>query len=258
MPETTPLVIGACQPKAGVHAIVAEPGGKSYRVQCDDRHRLPAVVIKQGSPPWGLDRFVYLAVDLTNPGTEEILVEFRVNEIAGMTSGGAQVIPPGATATIRAFVIRDEFPPYLEKALFGMFALPGHPSVIRYWQGLHPGTIDRFALVAVHPPKGAAFVVSNLRGEGAYRFLSEAELARGFFPMVDEFGQYRHRDWPGKIHALDELKHADAAEQRDLAANPAPAEWNQYGGWRQGPQLPATGHFRTQKIDGRWWLVDPE
>jgi hypothetical protein len=32
---------------------------------------------------------------------------------------------------------------------------------------------------------------------------------------------------------------------------------DRYGGWL-GTQLPATGWFRTQKLEGRWWLVDPE
>jgi hypothetical protein len=33
---------------------------------------------------------------------------------------------------------------------------------------------------------------------------------------------------------------------------------SQYGGWLDGPKKKATGHFRTQKIDGKWWLIDPE
>jgi hypothetical protein len=37
----------------------------------------------------------------------------------------------------------------------------------------------------------------------------------------------------------------------------ASVELTQYGGWR-ARQAGATGFFRTDKIDGRWWLVDPE
>lgn len=42
-------------------------------------------------------------------------------------------------------------------------------------------------------------------------------------------------------------------------ATPAAATetWDTYGGWT-GRSLPATGHFRTARIDGRWWLVTPE
>jgi hypothetical protein len=34
-------------------------------------------------------------------------------------------------------------------------------------------------------------------------------------------------------------------------------ELNQYGGWT-AKKSKATGFFRTEKIDGRWWLIDPE
>jgi len=79
-----------------------------------------------------------------------------------------------------------------------------------------------------------------------------------FFPMIDKYGQFMHRGWPGKIHDDNDLKKAFEAERADLAANPSPKDRNKYGGWTAGPKLEATGHFRTEKLDGKWWLVDPE
>jgi len=34
-----------------------------------------------------------------------------------------------------------------------------------------------------------------------------------FFPCIDAFGQYIHKDWPGKIHGLE-----DVAAHREVAA----------------------------------------
>ena len=79
-----------------------------------------------------------------------------------------------------------------------------------------------------------------------------------FLPCIDKYGQFKHRDWPGKTKSDEELKQAAAEEEKDLAANPGPKDWNKYGGWTAGPQLKATGRFRTEKVDGKWWLVDPE
>lgn len=79
-----------------------------------------------------------------------------------------------------------------------------------------------------------------------------------FLPCVDRFGQFKFRDWPGKTHSEEELKAAAADEEKDLAAHPGPADRNAFGGWAAGPRLQATGRFRTEKVDGRWWLVDPE
>ena len=79
-----------------------------------------------------------------------------------------------------------------------------------------------------------------------------------FFPMIDKYGQFIHRDWAGKIKDDSDLKKAYEAELIDLEAHPSPADRNKYGGWTAGPKMDATGHFRVEKVNGKWWLVDPE
>lgn len=79
-----------------------------------------------------------------------------------------------------------------------------------------------------------------------------------FFPFIDRYGQFAHNDWPGKTHSDADLKAAYDEEQRDLAAHPGPQGRSRFGGWADGPRQQATGHFRIEKIDGRWWLIDPE
>jgi hypothetical protein len=79
-----------------------------------------------------------------------------------------------------------------------------------------------------------------------------------FFPIIDEYGQFRHREWPGKVHSDEDLTKAIETERAELAAHPGPDGWDKYGGWAAGPKLEATGRFRAEKVDGKWWLVDPE
>ena len=79
-----------------------------------------------------------------------------------------------------------------------------------------------------------------------------------FFPMIDRYGQFKYKDWPGKTHSDEDLAQARKTEEKELEANPGPSGWNQYGGWADGPRYEATGHFRVQKIDGKWWMIDPE
>ncbi len=83
--------------------------------------------------------------------------------------------------------------------------------------------------------------------------------ASEFFPFVDKYGQFKHGDWPGKIHSDEELVAAGRVEEDWLAAHPgSPApDVDEYGGWAGGPQLEATGFFRVEKVDGKWWFVDP-
>lgn len=74
-------------------------------------------------------------------------------------------------------------------------------------------------------------------------------------PLVDEFGQWIEGDWPGKAHSLEGLKSAWSTEEQEL--QPGDFDYSQYGGYKS-TQAKATGFFRVEKIDDRWWLIDPE
>jgi hypothetical protein len=74
-------------------------------------------------------------------------------------------------------------------------------------------------------------------------------------PLIDEFGQYTHAEWPGKARSLDDLKKSWAAEAAALKA--VPTNRCRYGGFL-GTSAKATGFFRVEQVDGRWWLVCPD
>ncbi|MFO7974849.1 MAG: beta-galactosidase, partial [Candidatus Hydrogenedentota bacterium] len=65
-------------------------------------------------------------------------------------------------------------------------------------------------------------------------------------------------EWPGKIHSEEEMKTQYEHEIVELEAAPAIPGQDKLGGWADGPQFEATGWFRTEKRDGKWWLVTPE
>ena len=97
--------------------------------------------------------------------------------------------------------------------------------------------------------------ISNLRLEG------EVDAARHvdpdkYFPFIDKYGQFAHSDWRFKVKDDATLKKDLAAELQRL--KPAPETWDSFGGWKDGPTLKATGSFRTEKVNGKWWLVTPE
>lgn len=74
-------------------------------------------------------------------------------------------------------------------------------------------------------------------------------------PLIDEFGQFTHADWPGKAHSLDELKKKWAAEV--AALKDAKSDRCPYGGFLH-TSTKATGFFHVKQIDGRWWFVCPD
>jgi hypothetical protein len=74
--------------------------------------------------------------------------------------------------------------------------------------------------------------------------------------LIDEFGQYKRKDWPGKTRSLEELKIRleGALKLPDAYGIPG---WDIYGGGADRPLAPASGFFSRIKKDGRWNLVDP-
>lgn len=74
-------------------------------------------------------------------------------------------------------------------------------------------------------------------------------------PLVDEFGQWLAADWPGKARTLADLKQAWTQEAESL--RPADTNCCRFGGFL-GRQFRATGFFRLEQLDDRWWFVDPD
>jgi hypothetical protein len=107
------------------------------------------------------------------------------------------------------------------------------------------------------PKESYTFAVHEVRAVGRFDEASQS-VPEPFFPFVDTFGQYIHQDWPGKVSSVADLKDAADREASEVKESPRPDSWNRYGGWADGPQLEATGHFRTEKVDGAWQLIDPE
>ncbi|MBN2182866.1 MAG: hypothetical protein JW715_13225 [Sedimentisphaerales bacterium] len=74
-------------------------------------------------------------------------------------------------------------------------------------------------------------------------------------PVVDEFGQWVNADWPRKIKSREQLEKELAEEEKNLKTDNFNV--SKYGGYLDA-RIEATGFFRIEKIDGRWWFVDPD
>jgi hypothetical protein len=74
-------------------------------------------------------------------------------------------------------------------------------------------------------------------------------------PVVDEFGQWIPAQWAGKANSLDDLKAIWGDEEKSLQT----ADFNvsKFGGYID-TKAKASGFFRVEKIDGKWWFIDPE
>ena len=75
--------------------------------------------------------------------------------------------------------------------------------------------------------------------------------------MVDKFGQYKEKEWPGKIHSQEQL--ADTMHKNEGPAVWGNSSWNKWGGDSKRKLKEGSGFFSTCKTkDGRWHLTDPD
>ena len=79
--------------------------------------------------------------------------------------------------------------------------------------------------------------------------------------LIDAFGQYKLKDWPGKIQSEEMLRArvtAMAGAPGTAAVFPM-ADWRpQYGSSARIKLTEGTGFFTKTKQRGRWWLADPD
>jgi len=218
------------------------------------------VRIQPADKDWHLAAYEGVAMDIRNTGPDAVTVYLRVDNAKASdrhrSTMGLARVDPGCQTTLR--VPFAHYAPKVEGvALFGM---RGYPVATK---GDTRGRMDasRVTGLAVFtlPPETGALEVTRIRAYGSAAPTPEARLtAETFFPFIDTYGQYIHRDWPGKTRGQSDLAAAREAEAKDLAAHPGPDNWNRYGGWADGPQFPATGFFHPVRYEGRWFLVDPD
>jgi hypothetical protein len=79
----------------------------------------------------------------------------------------------------------------------------------------------------------------------------------GEIPAVDEFGQSNLLDYEQKVASLEQLQAEWNAEEKEIENVPPDYNYSRYGGYLQ-KQVKGTGFFRVEKVDGRWWFVDPD
>lgn len=76
--------------------------------------------------------------------------------------------------------------------------------------------------------------------------------------VLDQYGQNNNNKTALHIDNDAQLAANTQAELTALKdAKPDPTR-SRFGGYKAGPKLEATGYFRTQKYQGKWWMVDPD
>jgi hypothetical protein len=171
----------------------------------------------------------------------------------------------GECKTITMDIPRKWFYPEIEKKLFGMHINPYGTNGDRYTSdhimNLAPDRVTAMTIYQRENSGVGSICISKIRmlNHGRYEVPVWMTLPEDkFFPFVDELGQFKFKEWEGKTHSESDLLENLAKEEKEIAEKPGPYDWDKYGGWNGGPKQDAKGYFYVKKIDGKWWMVDPD
>jgi len=226
-------------------------------LRLDSRHDQdwPGITLKAPDGKWDLSAYARVEMDVRNVGANAAHPSLRVdNPGADGWNHCVQVgieLGPGESGTIVANLPSGPADPATgERLKFpGMRGWPGNIATSDF----RADNVVQLIVFVPKPTEDHLLEISNIRAAGE----ADRDWPEPFLPFIDEFGQYSHRDWPGKVHSVEELRQRRDGEGAELAARPGPGGWDEYGGWASGPTLEATGFFRVEKVNGKWWLVDP-
>jgi hypothetical protein len=222
------------------------------RVETGHKKPWPGITIKAPAGKWDLSGYQTISVDVKNVADEPVTISCRVDNPGA--DGNKNCVTDSITlagaeqGTLTVQIFPGPWKLFEPLKLIGMRGYPVYSGKI------DTSNVTQILFFVTRPSIDHVFEIGNIRAASGVTVLD----AITFFPFIDQFGQFIHRDWPGKTHSLGELVANSVAEKVDLDAHPGPPDRDKYGGWAAGPQLKATGFFRVEKYQGKWWLVDPD
>lgn len=238
-------------------AIVQGTRGPRLRLESGHRDPWPGIGFAARKGGWDLSGYGDVSVEVCNVGSGVARVGLRVD---GPAADGKPAwiqetaeLKPAEAATLRV-PLRRKMSEALAAKFFGM---RGYPGGLSEKAGVDTSRVIEVRVFVARPVADHVLEVGSIVAGGRPRHPLPADPAR-WFPMIDRYGQYMHSDWPRKTRSDDDLARRRQEEAADLAAHPGPEDWSRFGGWQAGPPQKATGFFRVEKVQGKWWLVDPE
>jgi hypothetical protein len=76
-------------------------------------------------------------------------------------------------------------------------------------------------------------------------------------PILDEMGQFLSENWDGKTANINQLKKQGETDEHLYKSAKFRSDQSIYGGFKKVGKYNSSGFFRTQKIEDKWWLIDP-
>ncbi len=230
-------------------------GHHAARIDFAPREEADAVL----SPPsvwnWAGQGNVNLAFDAYNPGKVSVQIFVILVDEKSRQQSRSVALPPGSSATYYALLNgraayaqtgMRETPPAWQTDEVKLFWRSGDGN-------MDIGKVRKIVFRTYAQFEDKVIVIDNLRLRR-----NPPQDPDFLVGLVDRFGQAAKAEYPTKIHSESELKAAAKRELEQLAVSTGAPNRSRFGGWAKGPKRKGTGFFRVEKVDGKWWMIDPE
>ncbi|MDZ8117525.1 beta-galactosidase [Pontiella agarivorans] len=252
--ELVSLNEGALHPSVEfTDTVITNHTGRTIEVYTAGKDEWPNVTFKAVGQPWNLRGYYTVKADFTNLGSAPLYLGIRLDSSSAVATEtpqhaqGFELLEPAEMRTISVRLSSEDWVFSEPLELVGMRRPPGGELMDLV-------NIDQLQIFAGHVHEPGLFAVSNIRAEGSVKKVDPA----GYLPFIDTYGQYKHGDWDGKVRSEHDFEKYRLAEEKDLSEHPGLSGLGRFGGWTEGPKLNASGFFRVEKVDGKWWMVDPD
>ena len=230
--------------------------GKALQIQLLTKSHYSGEFAFAAQQPWDwseLGNFAF-ALDITNDSPSSVHLYVTATDVHGKAHNRSFAVPEMSNDT---YFMELKGPDLSVQT--GIRSNPpswgtDFQDMIYRWgeKQLDVSAIERIAFKVTGVLEDKTLAIDNVR------LIKPQSLDKGYLKeLVDEFGQNNKRDFANKVESVEQLRKISADEQARLRNAPLEGR-SRFGGWAAGPRLEGTGYFRTEKVNGKWALVDPE
>ncbi|MCL1065647.1 beta-galactosidase [Shewanella olleyana] len=226
-------------------------------IEFSAQHNISTVSIVP-EQPWNLSQYSQynLAFNVVNPQDKSVHFYLSVENLQGEYQSRSVSIEPLYKGTV--FFPLDGIEADTETGLWGDAKPWETDDLLMVWRSWRADDVDLTQIAALN-----FFTIGILENHSLevsdIRIRANPKTNPQWMKnIVDQYGQNALIDYPLKITSDEQLAQQTAEELAQLNASTGMPNRSKYGGYTKGPKLEASGFFRTEKIDGKWWMVDPE
>lgn len=240
----------------GLANLGATSGKQALKIEFDSSEQQSKLMLKPAQA-WNWDTYgdINLAADITNPTDVSVHLFVEVKDSTGWPHIRSVSIPANSSGTYYAVLKGEQLtidsglredPKAWQSDDHKMFWMRGRKNL----------NLDQITQVSYYVDtmnQDKTLIFDNIR------LRNNPPLDPNFLVnLADKYGQSNKFDYPAKVRSDEQLKSLAKAEIAQLEQEGTMADRSEFGGWKSGPQKEATGYFRTEKVDGKWAMIDPQ